>query len=322
MILTVDINDIKSESSEATIIATLFHHPEYIFYSEHLTPGHFSDRQNGILYLAIQRLAQKDISTIDALNILNILESSPETRRYADAVTSEAIDEFASVSDVLARHSVYEYKTAVDNVMDAAFRRDTYKRLKDCEAYCLDTSETNLEQKIYNTLDDVMVEFSSTAEIPTYAEIIDDCWAEIKARQGTGYAGIPFKFPALNEYATIERGELFIFAAEAKQGKSMMLLNCAVDMLKQDLAILYLDSELNSRLFTARILSHLTGIEFKRLTAGGCTEEENERIAEAMAWLKTRKFTHLYIPMFDQQTIYTAVKKVKHTQGLDVLIVD
>lgn len=32
--------------------------------------------------------------------------------------------------------------------------------------------------------------------------------------------------------------------------------------------------------------------------------------------------THIYIPMFDQQSIYTAVKKVKHTQGLDVLIVD
>ena len=38
--------------------------------------------------------------------------------------------------------------------------------------------------------------------------------------------------------------------------------------------------------------------------------------------MKTRKFTHIYIPMFDQQSIYTAVKKVKHTQGLDVLIVD
>ena len=38
--------------------------------------------------------------------------------------------------------------------------------------------------------------------------------------------------------------------------------------------------------------------------------------------MKTRNFTHIYIPMFDQQSIYTAVKKVKHTQGLDVLIVD
>lgn len=50
--------------------------------------------------------------------------------------------------------------------------------------------------------------------------------------------------------------------------------------------------------------------------------EEAQRIDEARKWLKTRKFTHLYIPMFDQQTIFTAVKRVQHTMGLDVLIVD
>lgn len=50
--------------------------------------------------------------------------------------------------------------------------------------------------------------------------------------------------------------------------------------------------------------------------------DEKNRIMQAKEWLKTRKFTHIYIPTFDQQSIYTAVKKVKHTQGLDVLIVD
>ena len=49
---------------------------------------------------------------------------------------------------------------------------------------------------------------------------------------------------------------------------------------------------------------------------------EAKKIDKARTWMKTRKFTHIYIPMFDQQSIYTAVKKVKHTQGLDVLIVD
>ena len=102
----------------------------------------------------------------------------------------------------------------------------------------------------------------------------------------------------------------------------MMLLNCAVDLLKQDYAVLYLDSELNTRLFTARILAHLSGIEYKRLTSGAYTKEEEQRIIDAKEWLKTRKFTHIYIPTFDQQSIYTSVKKVYHTQGLDVLIVD
>lgn len=187
---------------------------------------------------------------------------------------------------------------------------------------CFNESIKDIEQQIYRSLDDVMMEFSATTEVPAYKDVIDECWAEIEGRQGSGYAGIPFKFLALNDYATIERGELFIFGAEQKQGKSMMLLNCAVDLLQHDYAVLYLDSELNTRLFTARILAHLTGIEYKRLTSGNYSEEEERRIIEAKEWLKTRKFTHLYIPTFDQHSIYTAVKKVNHTQGLDVLIVD
>lgn len=135
-------------------------------------------------------------------------------------------------------------------------------------------------------------------------------------------SGIPFKFPALNEYAMIEPGELFIFAAEAKQGKSMMLLNCAVDLLRRGYSVLYIDSELSSRLFTCRLLAHLAKIEFNRVRSGNYTPEERERIETCIAWLKEKKFTHLYMPLFDAKTIYTTVKKVHHTQGLDVLIID
>lgn len=210
----------------------------------------------------------------------------------------------------------------VKNVLDAAFRRDTYNKLVECERLCFNSSEADIERKIYSALDNVMMEFSSTTEVPQYKDVVDSLWGEIEARQDNGMIGFPFKFKTLNNYATIERGELFIFAAEAKQGKSMMLLNCAADLLQQDAAVLYIDSELNSRMFTCRLIAHLTGIEFARVKSGLYTETEKQKINDAIAWLKTKKFTHLYMPMFDPQSIYTAVKKVKHTQGLDVLIVD
>ena len=308
--------------SEAGVIATLIRHPEYSFYSEELLPNHFTNQENRCMYYAICSLARDGITTIDPYNIVQELQSSDATRRLAGELEPEQIFTFIESSDCIVRNSVEEYKKIVSNVMDAAFRRDAYEQLKRCQELCLNSSEENIEQKIYRLMDDVMMEFSTANDIPPYREVVDKCWEEIKGRQGTGYAGIPFKFPALNDYATIERGELFIFGAEQKQGKSMMLLNCAVELLKEDYAVLYLDSELNTRLFTSRILSHLSGVEYKRLTSGGYTPEEERRIDKAREWLKTRKFTHIYIPTFDQQSIYTAVKKVKHTQGLDVLIVD
>lgn len=145
-----------------------------------------------------------------AYNILESLESSEATRGYASELSLDKLNELMDMSDILARNSVEEYKMLVSNVMDAAFRRDTFQKLRDCQALCYNRSEVNVEQKIYDIIDEVMTEFSTTNDIPSYSEIVDDCWEEIKSRQGAGYAGIPFKFPTLNEYVTIEKGELVL----------------------------------------------------------------------------------------------------------------
>ena len=318
----MNVCDIKNIESEAGIIASIVMKPELTFYSEQLKPNHFSDSQNAYIYYAVCELAKRGIEKVDAYNITNILNMKEATKKQTEVITIQALNDLIEIAKVIARESVEEYKLLVSNVLDAAFRRDTYNKLVECERLCFNSSEADIEQKIYSALDDVMMEFSTTTEVPQYKDVVDSLWGEIEARQDSGMAGIPFKFETLNAYATIERGELFIFAAEAKQGKSMMLLNCAVDLLKRDVAVLYIDSELNSRMFTCRLISHLTGIEFSRLKAGRYTADEKERIDKVIAWLKTKKFTHLYMPMFDSQSIYTAVKKVKHTQGLDVLIVD
>lgn len=315
-------DDITAVESEAGVIASLIRNPEFSFYSEHLLPNHFQDDDNRYLYAAICQLAKQGIVNVDAYNIVESLNSNEATRGYPEDLTVGKIQDIIDMTDVIARQTPEEYKMLVNNVLDAAFRRDTFARLKRCQELCYNRSVQDVEQKIYKELDEVMMEFSTTSDIPEYKDLVDDCWEEIKQRQGAGYAGYPFKFPTLNEFATIERGELFIFGAEQKQGKSMMLLNCAVDLLKQDLSVLYIDSELNTRMFTARLLAHLSGVAYKDLTSGRYTPEEEQRIIEAKEWMKTRKFTHIYIPLFDQQTIYTAVKRTYHTQGLDVLIVD
>ena len=317
-----DPASVARTESEAGVVATLIHHPEYAYYSENLKDDHFFDPDNRILYKAITMLAQKGVMHVDAFNIFEVLNSDESTWSYAQSLRMESVNDFIRTSNVIARHTVEEYQICVRNVLDSAFRRDAIQKLRQCASMCTDLTEDDIEQRIYQVIDDVMTKYSYKEDVPLFKDLVDKCWEEIRSRQGGGYAGIPFKFPTLNEYATIEKGELFIFAAEAKQGKSMMLLNCAMDLLKRDLAVLYIDSELNSRLFTARVIAHITGIEYKRLTAGNYSEDEAKKIDDALEWIKSRKFVHVYLPMFDKQTIYTTVKKIKHTMGLDVLIID
>lgn len=200
--------DMARVESEAGIIATLIHHPDFSYYSEQLLPNHFTNEENRYIYQAICSLAREGIERIDPYNIIQALMSKEATRRFADELSIDQLYALMENSEHIGRNTVEEYKLLVNNVMDAAFRRDTYQQLKECQKLCTQPTSENIEQKIYKMLDDVMMEFSTTNDVPPYKDVIDKCWEEIKGRQGAGYAGIPFKFPALNDYATIERGEL------------------------------------------------------------------------------------------------------------------
>lgn len=321
VIETREIDKLRSVDSEAAIVATLLHHPEFIHYSERLNANHFTDDNNACIYGAMQELSQSGVENFDTFNIMKIL-SEDRYRRRAGSITIEDLHDFEANSLAIVRDTPEEYNMFVDAVLDAAMRRDIYIGLEECQRMVLSDRDMDIVQGIYRTIDDAIDPYSRFEDIPPYADVVDELWAEIESRQGDGYAGIPFKFPDLNEYVTIEKGELVIFGAQQKVGKSIMLLNCAVDLLRKDYSVLYIDSELSSRLFTARLLSHLSGVKYRTLTAGGCTDEENAEIMRQKEWMKSRKFYHIYMPFFDQQSLFTTVKRIHHIQPLDVIIID
>lgn len=316
-------DEINSIESEAGIIASLIHKPELSYYSEFLLPNHFTNKENRLIYMAICDLVKKGINHIDAYNIIEDLNSSDSTRKLADTLSLEKLQELVEMSDVLCRNSIEEYRLLVTNVLDAAFRQDIFKKLQECQAVCYDRTIGDVQQKIYSLIDDTMGAYSVVDDTPTFDEVIDDLWQEVEDHQDGKFAGCPFKFPSLNEYVTIEPGELVVLGAPAKGAKSMFMLNEAVDLMKQGKSVMYIDSELSSRLFLCRLVSHLTGIEFRRVRSGQYSPEEAQLIKEQIEWVKQQRFVHLYMPLFSQDAIYTAVQKISHKfSGLDVLIVD
>ena len=52
------VDDINSLESEAGIIASLIHKPDFIFYSEYLLPNHFTNKENRCVYTAIGDLVE------------------------------------------------------------------------------------------------------------------------------------------------------------------------------------------------------------------------------------------------------------------------
>lgn len=315
-------DEINALESESGIIATLIHKPEFCFSSESLLPNYFSDRYNRCIYVAITELANRGIKTIDAFNIFEILTSMESLKRAASDITVDRLQELVDISGVLARNSIEEYKLLVNNVVDAAFRRSAFSTLRECEAMCFDKSVTDLSSKIYSAVDNTLLDFATTSDLPEYKDVVDAEWAKTEARQRGEMPAIEFPFPLLNNYVVMEPGEVVCFTGDAKTGKSSMLMTIAVDLLKKDKGVLYIDSELSTRLWTVRLIAHLTGIPFGRLRSGNYSEEERGQIKETIAWIKTRRLIHTYMPVLDGNAMYTIAKKAKHLIDIDVIIVD
>lgn len=317
-----DANDIQAIDSEAGIIASIIQNPELTFYSESLLPNHFSDKNNRCIYTAVCEMARRGIKTVDAYNIIEVLNASEATRRYAEGLNVDSLQELVEMSVMLARSSVEEYKVLAHNVLDAAFRRDTFRTLVECQAMCFDRTDPDVGKKIYEAIDDIMLDFTNSSDIPEYKDVVDGIWAEIKARQTGQTTAIEFPFPSLNRYVVMEPGEVVAFCGGAKIGKSAMLLTCCVDLLRKNKGVLYIDSELSTKLWTIRLLAHLTKIPFGRLRSGNYGAEEAAVLEDAVRWIKTRRLIHLYVPTLDANTMYLAAKKAKHLINAEVVILD
>lgn len=308
------------------MIASILLKPELVYFSEQLKPNHFSDPANAYIYYAVSSLVDQQVEKVDEYNIINFLNMKRGTSHVADdlqrVISIQSLQELFKNAGLIARREPADYKVLVKAVLDAAFRRTTFAKLSECEKICADGEAEDIERKIYSTLDTVMMEFSASADLVEYKDVIDDYWAEIKARQRGKSQAINFPFDALNEYVVMEPGELICFTAPAKMGKSAMLLTCTVDLLRKDKSVLVIDSEISTKLYTMRLLCHLTGIKFSDLRSGNYGFEDERKIDSAIAWLKTRRFIHIYMPVFDDDAVYLAAKKAKHLIDIDCIVVD
>lgn len=313
---------IRDVQAEAAVVASVLLKPDLIFYSETLKPNHFTVEENAWLYWAVRDLVNKGYESVDTYSIVNTLYRKESVRqKIENLITVPLVKETFDDAGSIARDSQVGYMDEVNKILDAALRREVCRMADEFKRAALDREVSDIESRAYRILDETMMKFSLVNEIPEVADLADSVLEQIEEEQN-GKAGIPFKWNTLNDYVRIEPGELVIFGAQAKQGKSMLLLNEAVDLLKQGKSVLYLDSELNSKMFITRLYSHLSGIEYGKLKTGNYSEEEHLNLLAARDWLKTKTLTHLYMPIFDESTVYTTTKRLRHLGKLDVLIID
>ena len=212
-----------------------------------------------------------------------------------------------------------------DDIVTLAFKRDFYKSITEItnDIFNPDNDLVELSNSTYDKLDKLTERFIINQEASTLGDKIDDIWAEIEDRRNTnGGCGIPSKHNALGSYFTYEPGELVMIQARYKEGKSVFLMNEVIHKLKNGVPTLVIDTEMNTRLYTERLLTHLTGVDIKRLKNGAYSDEEAQKIHAAMQWIKNQPFEHIYKPDITDKEIYSYCQIYKKKYGLQFFVFD
>ena len=321
----MDIAERSDIQSESGIIGTLIYHPEFVLHTDYLQPGYFYGVENGCIYWAIQELYKEGISNIDAYNVSNKLQSNKAVSKTVEKYNLPSVQEFIELYKETARHTIEEYKMLADNIITLAFKRDLVKTLNQLSSDCFlkDYELDKLSNVVYGELDKLTQKYVTTTDVGTLGQSIDDIWNEIVSRRTSdGTYGIPSKYKSFIDFYTYEPGELVVIQAKYKQGKSVFLMNEAVHKLKNGVPTLVVDSEMPTRLYTERLISHLTGIEMKRIKNGNYSDDEKKIIEHWISWLKEQPFVHIYDPQMTNEKLYSICKMLKHKMNLSFVVFD
>lgn len=321
----MDIAELSDIQSESGVIGSLIYHPEFITHTDYLKPNYFFGKENACIYWAIQELYKDGITNIDAYNISNKLQSHHGVQKTIEKYNLPSVQEFVELYKGAARNTLEEYKMLAENIVTLAFKRDLIKTLNQLSANCFkqDFTLEKLNSSVYSELDELTQKYIVTTEIHTLGNDIDNIWDDIVSRRTSdGMYGIPSKFPSFIDYFTYEPGELVVIQAKYKQGKSVFLMNEVVHKLKNGVPTLVVDSEMPTRLYTERLLSHLTGIDMKRIKNGRYNEEEADVIKNCILWLKEQPFVHIYNPNLTMERLYSICKMLQNKIGLGFVVYD
>lgn len=236
------------------------------------------------------------------------------------------LSEFVEASKLAARDTLEEYKLLVDTVISLSFKRDLSVFSEKVERTChdKDISLFELNDLVNNGLTKITDRYIFGADSVLFGEKIDEVWAQIeRKRNSDGTYGLPFKIPALNDYATLAAGDLVLVAAKTGAGKSAYFLNETLDKLKRGVCVLYIDTELDDAVFLKRAIANLSGIEYKKVENGNYNDKDDIKINNAINFLRNAKIIHEYVPdEFNKSQIEQMCRKWQIQENLGLVIYD
>lgn len=281
--------------------------------SDLIAPTDFYREANGTIWSAMEMIMD-DVDPIDIVSLGNKLTSMGQFEQCGGFAYLMQIGEFVPTTSNVAMYA----RLVKEHSNRRLVIESAYKAMNN--AYSFDSDAAMVMDEMVDTVGVIGSSNNNTQHVD---EFIADEIDEILKRTVNDISGIRTGFNALDDMTNgFRQGELFILGARPSMGKSALALQCALNIAKNNVAVMFLSIEMSAPMVTQRLLSLMTGINSKRLQNKVMDEYERRLISSARADLLS---TNMFITAdnrIDVHKIRAKAARLKREHNLKIIFVD
>ncbi len=309
----------QNVEAEASLLgAILIDTDAIVKIADRISVDDFFDPRHARIYEALRALYEKR-SAIDVLTLSDQLRGNGFLEMVGGPSYLSELTNFVPTAahveqyaDIVGQKSLRRRLIAASADM-ADLGRDESKALPElieqAEARLFEVSQQHVKQSVVS-LESVLADSF---------ERLDDLHKDKNKLRGipSGYRDLD------NILAGFQRSDLFIIAARPSMGKTAFVLNLAhkVATLAKE-SVLIFSLEMSKEQLVDRLLAMESGVDAWALRTGKLTDDDFERLGEAMGTLSEAKIYIDDSPGITVSDLRTKARREAHTQKLSLVIVD
>jgi len=278
----------------------------------------FYDQRHGRIYEAMSALYDRR-APIDVLTLANQLQATgfldmiggpaylTELTNYVP--TAAHVSEYAKlVLDKAVRRHLMQMRVSLADLA-AQESKEIREIVEEAEVELFKVSQRQVKQNIVS-LDSILAESFERLD-------------QLHKDKGQ-LKGIPTGYKDLDDMlAGLQRSDLFILAARPSMGKTAFVLNLAHNVATQAKEpVLVFSLEMSKEQLVDRLLAMESGVDAWALRTGNLTDNDFEKIGEAMGVLSEAKIYIDDTPAITISDLRTKARREAHNQKLGLIIVD
>lgn len=291
---------------------------------------HFSVPGHKYIFMAMVYLYSKKI-TPTPMAIIEVLSSEDAKKKVEELGGLEYLTTIEETTIPSSSINIF-----IEKIKQSYARRMLYDIAENVRSFVLSDkaqvlNPSELVDYAQQQITDLSVNASSSEEVYKMGDRTEEVLNE-RAENPAQVPGLEVGWTQFDRYTNgAQPGDLIIVCAPSKTGKSVLLTNWATKLsIKDQIPVLYFDTEMNEREQEDRILANLTGIPHDEIVSGmyvmdtinGTASEKLERLKKAREELKLGQYYHIYMPHFTIEKINALTRKFHMQLGIGAVFFD